>query len=369
MIVGLDGRVLLEEFPSGVSQTAREVFQRLIELSPEWKFVLFVSGKNARHLEQRTQAFSHYPNVQIKRVGIPNRLLNLAISIFGWPHLDHLVGGVDVWFSPNIGFVSLRSAPLVLLVHDTTFLTYRSMLKAYTRWWLRCIRPGQLLQKATQIITPSEHSRISILHYFKKLNAEKMTVVPFGPPTPPALNAEQLMAVKNKFQLPNNFSVTIGTLEPRKNLRTLIEAWSADLGQLVVIGAKGWDELPPHPQMRYLGYVTQEEKWAILQQSRAVIYPTVAEGFGLPLLEAFAAGTPVIAGAHTSLVEVGQDAVLWTNVHDGANLRLAVQAIHTDDTMRQLLIQRGRQVLTYFSWEKSILATKQVLLQAYENRN
>lgn len=361
MTVGLDGRVLLEGFPSGVSQAAREVFLRLIAAAPEWKFVLFVSGQDAALLDQRTQEFMGQPNVQIVKRHIPNRVLNLSISLFGWPHLDKLAGGVDVWFAPNIGFVAVGSAKLVLLVHDTTFVTYGSLLQPYTRWWHRMIKPKRLVQKANAVITPSVHSRQSILTEFPVVPAQRIHVVPFGPPQAPELSGEQLRLVREKFQLSQRFCVTLGTLEPRKNIRTLLEGWTQEMGTLVVIGAKGWDNLPAHAQVKYVGYLDQAEKWALLKQAECLVYPTIAEGFGLPLLEAFAAGTPVIAGPHTSLVEVGQDAVLWTNIHNQTSLKQAVQAIQTDATLRQHLIARGRIVLDTFSWERSIQQVKELI--------
>lgn len=361
MVVGLDGRVLLEGFPSGVSQAGREVFLRLVESAPEWQFVLFVSGQNKQLLEERTREFVGKPNVQVVTRHIPNRILNISISLLGWPHLDQLAGGVDVWFAPNIGFVSLGSAQLVLLVHDTTFVTYRHLLQAYTRWWHRMIRPHRLIQRAAKVVTPSEHSKQSILSEFPRTSAERIQVVPFGPPRAPHIQTSDLAAVRQKFQLPERFCVTLGTLEPRKNIRMLLDCWIPDMGTLVVVGAKGWDQLPVHAQVKYLGYVKQEEKWALLKLAECLIYPTIAEGFGLPLLEAFAAGTPVIAGGHTSLVEVGQDAVLWTNVHNQQALHQAVQALQADDTLRQRLITRGQAVLDSFSWEASIQGLKQVI--------
>lgn len=364
MVVGLDGRVLLEGFPSGVSQVTRELFLRLIEAAPDWQFVLFVSGQNMPALEERTTEFEGKTNVRIVRRHIPNRLLNLSLSLLGLPHLDQLVGGVDIWFAPNIGFVRVKQAKLVLLVHDTTFITYANLLQPYTRWWHRMIRPQQLLQRADVIITPSQHSRQSIRTEFPQVPEQKIQVIPFGPPTPPTLNQVDLVTVREKFNLTQPFCVTLGTLEPRKNIRTLLEGWTEDMGRLVVIGAKGWDQLPTHPQVTYLGYLTQTEKWALLRQAECLIYPTIAEGFGLPVLEAFAAHTPVIAGPHTALVEVGQDAVLWTNVHNQETLRQAVQSLLSDVTLRQHLVTQGQAVLNTCSWETSIQALKHLMQQA-----
>ncbi|MEK7540396.1 MAG: glycosyltransferase family 1 protein [Patescibacteria group bacterium] len=361
MVVGLDGRVLLEGFPSGVSQAAAEVFLRLIAAAPEWQFVVFVSGQDKRLLDERTQEFVGKPNVRIVKRQIPNRILNLLISFFGWPHLDQLAGGVDVWFAPNIGFVATHKAQLVLLVHDTTFVTYAGLLRSYTRCWLSMIRPKKLLLRADAVITPSEHSRKSILQEFPSVPEEHVSVLPFGPPQPPQRSEQAWAKVQDRFQLPQRFCVTLGTLEPRKNIRTLVEGWSPAMGTLVVVGAKGWDQLPRQAQVQYVGYLTQEEKWTVLQHADCLIYPTIAEGFGLPLLEAFAAGTPVIAGPHTSLVEVGQDAVLWTNVHHQQALHQAVQSLQTDDTLRQRLVSRGRSVLDTFSWDRSIQQLKQVM--------
>lgn len=367
MVVGLDGRVLLEEFPSGVSQAARELFHAVIQASPKHWFVLFVSGFNIKLIQERTVEFSKYQHVRLKVVRCPNRFINLSIAFFRWPRLDVLAGGVEVWFSPNIGFVSLRSARLVMYVHDATFVQLNGLLKPYTRMWHFLIRPKALLLSADQVLTPSHHSRTSIQAYFH-VSPERVSVIPFGPPLKPQLTNEVLKQVKERHSLPDRFSLTVGTIEPRKNIRTLIEAWTPDLGPLVIIGAKGWDDLPQHPQVHYLGYVSHQEKWAILQQASAVIYPTIAEGFGLPLLEAFAANVPVVAGPHTSLVEVGQDAVLWTNVHDQAAVRKAVQAVLEDDRIRQQLMTQGQQRLQEYSWKKTAQQVLQLLEHTHENR-
>lgn len=364
MTVGLDGRVLLEEFPSGVSHSSRQLFRHLIQASPDWKFVLFVSGHNQDLLKQRTQEFRNLGNVRIFAVAWPNRILNGLLMIFGRPYLDKLVGGVDVWFAPNIGYMAVQTAPLVLLVHDTTFKTYAQLLKPYTRWWHRLIRPERLLDRAQHIITPSEHSRHSIGQEFSSALSKKISVIPFGPPQPVDSNPVLKQSMQDRFSLHAPFFLSLGTLEPRKNITTLISAWLPEWGNLVVAGAAGGDNLPTKAGVQLIGYVTEPEKWELLRMARGVIFPSLAEGFGLPVLEAFAVGTPVIAGAHTSLVEVGQDAVLWTQIHNQAAIGQAVQGLCTDDTLRQQLIDQGRKVLSGYSWEKSVAAVRQVLEQA-----
>lgn len=367
MIIGLDGRVLLEPFPSGVSRISAEIFRRLITASPEWQFRLFVSGARAEVIAERTAEFVSLPNVQVCAVHRSNRWLNLVIGTVGRPYLDDLIEKVDVWFTPNIAFVRLRSTPLVLLVHDMTFLLYGELLKPYTRLWRDMIRPHQLISQAAAVVVPSQHTAGRVRQDVRDMIPERIQVIPFGPPTLPRLSPEVHAQVRRQFSLPPDYAVVIGTLEPRKNIRTILDAWRSI--PVVVVGAHGGYVHTPKQGVRYVGYVSEEEKWSLLQQARMLVYPSLAEGFGLPVLEAFAAHVPVLAGPHTALVEVGKDAVLWTNVHNQAAMAQAVQVLLTDDRLRQRLIQAGDRVLSLYSWERTITSLRAVLQHTYENRH
>jgi alpha-1,3-rhamnosyl/mannosyltransferase len=190
--------------------------------------------------------------------------------------------------------------------------------------------------------------------------------------------AEYRQCVLDKFQLPNNFLLFTGTLQHKKNLPRLIDAYLQlpdDIQHaypLVVVGRAGWgmdaslaaiDQLVTKKRGVWLDYVTHDELRTLFQCATIYLYPSLHEGFGLTLLEAFASQTPVITANVAALPEIAQDAAYLIDPYSMTEMKAAIEMLLTSTTQRDMLIQKGRERVNAFSWEKCAKQTLQVYQQ------
>ena len=220
------------------------------------------------------------------------------------------------------------------------------------------------------MVTISEFSRQEIARWFR-LPEERISVIPLGVDETwfEIQGAEILDRVRSTYSLPDHFFLFIGTLQPRKNLDCALAAHQLLPREqrmqfpLVVVGRAGWEcgQLIERLQadgaaVRWLRYVPQDDLPAILRLATALVFPSLYEGFGLPVLEAFAAGTPVIASNTTSVPEVAGDAAMLLDPQDPSAWRDAMQALAGDDRLAQHYRARGLARARLFPWEATAAA-------------
>jgi glycosyltransferase involved in cell wall biosynthesis len=271
----------------------------------------------------------------------------------------------DVFLSTNsyITPIFLR-IPTAIMVYD--LVSFAAFDAAHRRARLNeRVTLGLALRLAARVICISEATRAELVERFPAA-APKATVVhlaagePFGRRPSPS----ELAAVRARYGLRRPFVLALGTLEPRKNLPRLIEAFAAlppplrDTHELVVAGAAGWgtrgtrQAIDRHePMVRTLGWVPDEDLAVLYQACEALCYPSLHEGFGLPVLEAMQSGAVVVAAAVPSLREVGGDAAIYVDPYDTAAIRAALEAALDPDGRRAELAGRARERAAEFSWE------------------
>ncbi len=186
------------------------------------------------------------------------------------------------------------------------------------------------------------------------------------------VSGEDVDRVLRRHQLEAPYFLYVGTLEPRKNLVRLIKAFDMVLRktpgnvQLVLAGGKGWkyeeilDEIRKlnlHDSVRQLGYVPDEDLPGLIRGARAMVYPSLYEGFGLPPLEAMAVGTPVLTSNTSSLPEVVGEAAVMVDPEDVEAMAVAMERLWTDETWRESLSMKGYQQAQQFNWDRSARET------------
>ncbi len=339
MRLGIDARSLLESHPSGVSVYTAELLRALLALPNRTDTIcLFTSGWNVP--VERLKPFLDYPLVEWRHLRVPNKLVALGVI----PPIDQTLRLIDVLFMPNWNFVSVNQhCPIVLTVHDCTIRLYSHLLSMKQRLWHQLIRPAAQLQRAHHIIAVSQTTQTDLIQQFG-VTDNRITTVYSGAPTP-----VQPIPVTG---LPEQYVVIIGTGEGRKNIEMIQQAKLSV--PIVVIGdtAGGF------------GYVSEGEKWYILQHAQALVYVSLYEGFGFPPLEAWQVGVPVIASATGAIPEICGPAAFYVNPYSGRDLAHAVTAVTTDQALRSQLISAGQERVTQFRWENAARQTLQVLQQA-----
>jgi glycosyltransferase involved in cell wall biosynthesis len=264
-----------------------------------------------------------------------------------------------------------RSLPVVTTLHDIFPVShpewFSTVMRLRLRRWI-----DQAIRSSQHVIVSSQFTKGQVSEYLK-LPEPKMTVVYLGHSS--AANATSAMTAP--------FLLTVGTLEPRKNLLITLEAYR-QLRQtlptappLVVVGQRGWgrvtvqdwlDKLGLAQHVRVLHFVPDEQLFGLYAQALALIYPSLAEGFGFPPLEAMACGCPVVVANTSSLPEVVGQAGLLVDPHNAPQIAEALRQILTDPALAERLREAGLVQAQRFTWERCARETRAVYRQVLEGR-
>jgi glycosyltransferase involved in cell wall biosynthesis len=373
MNIGIDLRALLNKVKTGVGEYTDELVTHILATPTEHHFFLFY---NALHPAKHLEKYSLYPNVTLVATGWPNKVFNATTWALNIPSIDRIIykktkKKIDVFFSPNVNFTALSpTTPHILTIHDISFEFFPEYFSHKQRLWHAAINPRKTAQDAAAIITPSEHTRRDVIDYYG-IAEHRVHVVRPGLSSSITeqfnhITQDDLTHLNKKYHLPEKFVLFLGTIEPRKNILTLVRGFedykkrSPDSPlHLVIAGATGWNnrelfEYVAHSPFRsaihHIGYVDSEDKAALYTRASLFVYPSLYEGFGFPVLEAFAAGIPAITSSRTSLTEVGGDAAYYTHPKHPTDIAEGIERISTTPSLRENLVARGYEQAALFSY-------------------
>lgn len=375
MRIGIDCRTLQEGQPSGVSVYTRHAVDALLQL-PQMQAHTVVLFVNAYHFSApwitELQHTWSGPQVEWRIRRVPNKVVTVGEVLCGFPSTQWMFGDVDVIWVPSMQFFPVLrapSAPVVLTIHDVSFLRYPDCLSVKGRLWHQLLYPKRFVRRAVHLIAVSEHTARDVEQSYD-VPKEKISVVY------PGLHAK----VDNRAATPlvEPLIVSLSTIEPRKNIHTLLDAFEQvrvthPTARLVVAGAAGWKSTPliqrmnAQPGVEYRGYISEQEKAVLLLEASVFVYPSLYEGFGFPPLEAQQYGVPVVAGSHSSLAEVLGDSALRVDVLDVHSVSRAINHLLNDETLRAQLVARGLENVKRFSWEQTAEGIF-AILQQYARR-
>ena len=283
---------------------------------------------------------------------------------------------------PDLLFVPAHVLPIVhphrsvVTVHDLGYLYYPEAHRPLDRLYLD-LSTRYNARAATHLIADSSATKRDLIERYG-IEPGKITVVYPGYDNTvfqPARDEEAIEAVKARYGIAGDYALFVGTLQPRKNLIRLIEAFSnlqypISNIQLVIAGKKGWlyweifrrvKELGLEGSALFPGYIAADDLPALLSGASLFVFPSLYEGFGLPVLEAMACGTPVVCSNISSLPEVAGDAALLVDPLDVEELAAAMERVLGDESLRAELIERGFEQVSKFSWERCARQTLDVL--------
>ncbi len=374
MIIGVDIRPM-SGLKTGIQEYTEQILAYLIPLAPEHTFKLFFSSFRGRAPDR---PWMHAPNVQIVQYRIPNNFLFFMGSMFGYPFIDDLIGGADVFFSPHFFLAPLSKAcRRVTTFHDLSYLRFPEFFTWRKRWWHTIeMDPARQARFSNQIIAVSESTKTDLADCYQ-IDPANIAVVHSGTVAARPEN-ETLLQFKKTHNLPERFILHVGTLEPRKNIVGLIRAFNILKNQaghedveLVLIGKEGWQfqnifkEIQKSPfksHIRRLGHIAGD--LAPYYSSAAVyVCPSFFEGFGFPVLEAMACGTPAIVSANSSLPEVAGDAGLFINPYDISEIAEALKAVLSEPLIRARMIKKGLVQAEKFGWDSAARQTLDILIR------
>lgn len=313
----------------------------------------------ARHIESLLEALEHEPEVELRRYGLGGSSRALVpVRDLGW-YLAALPAkakrdGLDVLHCPTHRAPVRSAVPLVVTFHDLAVLRHPETFNRWTRTYSRLALP-RVAKAARRLIAVSEFTKRELIDLLD-VPEEKVRVIPnaVGPP----FEAQGESAA-------GDYVLAVSTLEPRKNLPRLVEAYRrAHLNglELLVAGAPGWGGVHVEGEgIRLLGEVQDDELARLYRGARCVAYVSLYEGFGLPVLEAMACGAPVVAGRNEASEELaGSAAVLVDPLNPDAIATGLAEAIDRADELRALGLERARA----FDWREVARATVEVYREA-----
>ncbi len=364
MLIGIDASRAITDRPTGTETYSRRLIHTLLTLETPHRFRLYLRSDSPPHL---------FEDVELRVMPFPRLWTHLRLS---WEMARH---PPDLLFVPAHVLPPVRPRLSLVTVHDLGYLHFpeahprrqRLYLDLSTRWnaWA-----------ASHVLADSQATEADLVTHYG-VRPDKVTVAYPGvdPSLGPVQDPAAIRAAQARYGIEGDYFLYLGTLQPRKNLRRLVDAF-AELtsrnpeatADLVLAGKRGWlyDNLFDHVRergldehVRFPGYVAEEDKAALLSGAVAFVFPSLYEGFGLPVLEAQGCGCPVITSATSSLPEVAGDGALLVDPQDTTALADAMERLIADPALSDELVERGLANVHGFSWETCAQTVLEVIDQ------
>lgn len=372
MRIAINGRLLIENRLEGLGYFTWEVLKRMVDLYPEHDYLVLFDRKPAR-------AFL-IPGVEFRILRPAARHPFLYLFWFDVLVPIHLrTWDAEVFVSFD-GFTSQRlHIPVVTTIHDLAYLHYPEYMKSADLWYYKKFQP-KFARLSTGLLTVSEYSAKDLEKQYN-IKRNEIEVVYNGSRfenNPP----ESRPAVLEKYGVQaHQYFIYTGSLHPRKNIIRLVEAFehaqAAKAGiKLVLAGRSAWktqeimeriDRSPVSVQIIRTGYVSDTTLWNLLKNSLSLCYVSLFEGFGVPVLDAFHAGVPVICSSTTSVAEVAGDASLLVHPEDVQAISAAMDRVYLDAGIRQSLVESGHERKSRFSWRSTTKLIYETIEESYRN--
>ena len=373
MLIGIDASRAAVQERTGTENYSLNLIRHLLALESGHRYRLY---------------FNRLPAIELCGATVPlfPMTADLELRVMPFPRLwTHLrLSWEMVRQPPDVLFVPAHVLPLVhprssvVTVHDLGYLYYPRAHRPLDRLYLD-LSTRYNARAASRIIAVSQATKDDLVQHCG-IEPDKITVVYSGcsETMQPVEDEATVERVKARYGIQGDYVLYVGTLQPRKNLGRLLEAYAMvrrraerdETPCLVIAGRKGWlydqifqqvEKLGLEIEVIFPGYVPQDDLPALLSGARLFVFPSLYEGFGLPVLEAMACGTPVLCSNVSSLPEVAGNAALLVDPLDVESMAEAMNRLLQDEGLRARLVERGLQQARQFSWDRCARETLAVL--------
>ena len=354
----------------GIGRYTRNLIRALSELDAGNRYTLFVAGGWGDG-----DGLGPWPdNFRIRSIPLSDRWLSILWQRLRLPiPIQVIVGRVDLFHSPDFVLPPLGRTPAMLTVHDLSFLRVPQFFVPGFRDYLEGA-VSRAVVRAQHILADSENTRRDLIELLAVAPGQVTVLYPgVEDRFRPVEDREELARVRARYGLPERFALGLSTLQPRKNFDGLVEAFDSLLSEwgdepeiadlhLVISGGKGWmfentlavvERAGLSARVHFPGFVDDADLPALYTMAAVFAFPSWYEGFGLPVLEAMACGTPVVAADNSSLPEVVGEAGLMVDASDIGGLAAALAQLLTGDELRARLVSAGAEQVRRFRWENA----------------
>lgn len=365
--------------PTGIFRYTAETAKQLLllpETEPTLRYVLFFASELHPDFVSFQQSFEAVicptrNELLSKQFWFPRILPRLRLDVMHYPT-----------FPPP--YLQLSRPRTVMTFYDTGPWRYPQAQTLHGRLYFRTLL-AHGIRSCERAVTLSKHAKSEIGHFLGNRYLPKISIAPgavraeFGQ----VVSDTRKQQVRTEHRLPASFFLTVATVEPRKNLPTLFAAYTQlkqrlgpDCPALVVVGRKGWncDDILRYmatlqENVYFLDHISDQDLIAVYQMATCFIFPSLYEGFGLPVVEAMTAGCPVITTTSSSLPEVAGDAALLVDPLNSDEMARAMQQVLQDIDLQQHLIAAGRVQAARFSWEETARIYRDAYITAAASHN
>jgi glycosyltransferase involved in cell wall biosynthesis len=360
MRIGIDATPLPTQ-PVGAGNYIIQLIGALERLESVHEFIIF-------HQKGGRAWFSDLERPGFRFILLPDRrpAFRLVWEQFAFPILVRKFR-LNVLHSLHYTMPFIKPCPAVVSFHDMTFFLYPELHTRSKRLFFPLAMRASV-KRADMLVVPSDSTRRDALRLLK-IAPEKVLTVPLGVNDNfrPQKDERLLLEIRRKYDLPDRFILYVGLIEPRKNLPSLINAYDClrkrgiDL-PVVIAGRRGWqveevtrmvEALHLTAHIHFSGYIEPQDLPMVYNLADLFVYPSLYEGFGLPVLEAMACGTPVVTSAISSMPEVVGDAGLLVPPREIEPLANAMHSLLVDRALREQLSERGLERAAHFTWERT----------------
>ena len=380
MRIGIDISRTIEE-GTGVGYYAKNLVHALAKVDSENDYLLYGMFYDCYPKEWKKAAVPKSPNFRLHQKHSLSWLVRKRWENDG-RHKEKLVGGIDILHSTAFTMPPVFSPKVIVTIHDLSiFALPQHHTEANYQFVTKNVH--QAARRANAVIADSENTKREIRR-FLHVPDEKMEVIYLAAHENFHVKCHPnfIEHIRHKYALRKPYFLTVGSIEPRKNLASALIAFKALLEirridyQFVIAGGKGWKnesfyrllkKLNIDDYLVFTGYVPEEDLPALYQGAEAFVYPSFYEGFGLPVLEAMSAGTPVITSNTSSLPEVAGDAALLVNPKEIFDLYEAMEALVIRPSLREELKKKGLEQSKKFTWEKTARQTLEIYQKIFNN--
>jgi glycosyltransferase involved in cell wall biosynthesis len=377
----VDARAANEPRRTGVGHYTTSLIGHLPGAAPDDTFVAWCVGLvGVRAARARLPAA---PNLEVRTTRVPTRLFGAVARRLNVPRVEWLAGSADVVLATNFLPPPTRVRALVLVVHDLAFEILPETAPVHRGPAFRA-RFGRWLERATRVIVPSASAREDLARLYD-VDPGRIDAIHHGTDAHAyrAADDTRIEDARRRFGIHGAYVLFVGGLEPRKNLDRLVAAFATidtDASLVIAGGPVAWhpaeaerlagqiEDLPDRVGERVIrtGYISVRDKHALISGATALAYPSLYEGFGLPVLEGFAAGVPVLTSSTSSMPEVAGDAAMLVDPTDPASIARGLGELLSDPDLREMLAAAGMARAASFTWERCARETVATLRRAVE---